>query len=158
MIPFTLNRHFREFLKLLKARKVKYLVVGGYAVAYHGFPRFTGDLDVFVAVEAGNAAKLQLVFTDFGFAGMKLTPADFLIENQIIEIGREPLKIQVLTGIDGVTFDRCYRERTHFVDQGLRVPVIGYEQLLKNKKATARGKDLIDVSELQKLRRQRKRG
>jgi len=148
-----LSNHFLEFLGFLKKRNVKFLVVGGYAVGIHGFPRYTGDLDIFIAIDAGNAEKVVKTFADFGFGDLGLKPADFLLENQVVEIGREPLKIQVLTGIDGVAFEDCYKNRTYFKSGSMRIPVIGYEQLIKNKSATPRGKDKIDVEELRKVKR-----
>lgn len=102
-----LNKHFREFIGLLEKRRVKYLVVGGYAVRLHGFPRYTGDLDVFIAVSPENAAKMLTVFAEFGFGDLGLGTADFLEAETVVEIGREPMEIQVLTGIDGVTFEQC---------------------------------------------------
>jgi len=151
------NNHFLEFLELLEKKGVKYLVVGGYAVGFHGFPRYTGDLDIFIAVDPDNAGKLVQTFADFGFASLGLRKEDFLQPNMIVEIGREPMKIQVLTGIDGVTFDQCYQYRIYFKEVGLNIPVIGFDQLLKNKSATARGKDKIDVEELRKIKSGRKK-
>lgn len=146
------NKHFREFLEFLEKRNVKYLLVGGYAVGIHGFPRYTGDLDVFIAIGTDNAEKMVGVFADFGFGNLGLKKKTFLQPEKIIEIGREPMKIQVLTGIDGVTFDQCYASRTHFQEGTLRIPVIGYDELIQNKLATPRGKDKIDVEELRKVK------
>jgi hypothetical protein len=131
-----LNRHFLEFLGLLEKHRVEYLVVGGYAVGVHGFPRYTGDLDVFVATSRVNAEALVEVFAEFGFASLDLKPADFLEPDTIVEIGREPMKIQVLTGIDGVTFDRCRQDRISVEVAKLSVPFIGFESLIANKAAT----------------------
>jgi len=152
MIPFMFNKHFREFLEFLEKRNVKYLLVGGYAVGIHGFPRYTGDMDVFIAIETGNAEKMVNVFADFGFGDLGLKKETFLQSEKIIEVGREPMKIQVLTGIDGVTFDQCYASRAYFQEGALRIPVIGYEELIQNKLATPRGKDKIDVEELRKVK------
>ena len=96
MIPSMFNNHFREFLEFLEKRQVKYLVVGGYAVSIHGFPRYTGDLDIFVAIDAENAASLVKTFAEFGFGSLGLKKEDFLQTDNIVEIGREPMKIQVL--------------------------------------------------------------
>ena len=146
------NNHFLEFLGFLKKRRVKYLVVGGYAVGIHGFPRYTGDLDIFIAIDATNAERVVKTFADFGFGDLGLRPEDFLLENQVIEIGREPIKIQILTGLDGVVFEDCYENRTYFKTANLRIPIIGYEQLVQNKLATPRSKDKIDVEELSKIK------
>lgn len=150
-----LNRHFLDFLGLLAKHKVEYLVIGGYAVAVHGFPRFTGDLDIFVALSRENARHMLDVFAEFGFASLNLREEDFLEPDVVVEIGREPLKIQVLTGIDGVSFDRCRADRLVVPLGGLRIPFIGLESLLANKAASPRAKDRIDVEELTRLRRQR---
>jgi len=148
-----LNNHFREFIGLLEKHKVKYLVVGGYAVGYHGFPRYTGDLDIFIGIGQYNSDQIVQVFSEFGFSNLGLTPNDFLEEETIVEIGREPLKIQILTGIDGVVFDECYRRKIYFdAGEGLRVPFIGFEDLMKNKKASPRSKDRIDFEELKRLK------
>ncbi|HLF09683.1 MAG TPA: nucleotidyltransferase [Gammaproteobacteria bacterium] len=147
-----LNKHFREFLKLLIDNGIKFVVVGGYAVGIHGFPRYTGDLDVFVAFDVENAARLKHVFELFGFGDLGLSEGDFRQANSVIEIGREPTKIQVLTGIDGVTFADAYANRIDVDLDGLRVPFLGFEDLLKNKKASARSKDLIDVDELERIK------
>lgn len=148
-----LNKHFREFLELLADNEVKYLVVGGYAVAVHGFPRYTGDMDVFIALNPGNAERVLRVFENFGFGGMGISEADFLEKDTIVEIGREPNKIQVLTGIDGVDFSSAYANRIEVDIQGLRVPFIGLDDLLQNKAASGRSKDLIDLEELKRIKR-----
>ncbi len=143
-----LNQDFLEFIKLLESNRVQYLIVGGYAVGVHGFLRYTGDIDFFVAIREENAARVLAVFEQFGFGGIGLKKDDFLRKDFVVEIGREPKKIQVLTGIDGVSFDECY-ERYLSVDcDGLQMKCIGLEDLIKNKKASGRAKDLIDVEEL----------
>ena len=144
----NLNQDFREFIGLLESEAVSYLIVGGYAVGLHGFPRYTGDIDFFVAIEAENAGKLVRVFELFGFGEIGLTEDDFLTEDFVIEVGREPRKIQVLTGIDGVTFAECYQHRVEVEDEGLKMKFIGKDDLLKNKAASARPKDLIDLQTL----------
>jgi predicted nucleotidyltransferase len=148
----VLNRHFREFIALLEKHGVNFLVVGGYAVGFHGFPRYTGDLDVFVAVSDRNAKALVQVFAEFGFSDIGLKEADFLDPEIIIEIGREPVRIQVLTGIDGVSFDACYEKRVPFDDNGLLIPFIALDDLIANKAATPRAKDKIDLEELRRIR------
>ena len=146
-----LNEDFRAFIGLLESEEVDYLIVGGYAVAIHGFPRYTGDIDFFVAINEGNAGKLLRVFAEFGFGDIGLSLDDFLQESFVVEIGREPRKIQILTGIDGVTFDECRTRRVELVSDGLRMKFIGKEDLVRNKTISARPKDRIDVEELGKL-------
>ena len=147
-----LNKHFLEFLRLLEGHKVEYVVVGGYAVGVHGFPRYTGDLDVFVEISRENADRLIGVFGEFGFSSLNLKPEDFLEADMVIEIGREPMKIQVLTGIDGISFERCRNDRILVNVSGLQIPFIGFDCLLANKAASPRSKDRIDLEELTRLR------
>ena len=128
------------------------LVIGGYAVGFHGFPRYTGDLDVFIAISEQNSDRILKVFEEFGFADLGLKPEDFLEEEIVVEIGREPLKIQVLTGIDGVTFEECYIDRDFLDLDTMKIPIIGYEALLRNKAASPRAKDKIDLEELRRVK------
>ena len=146
----TLNQDFLEFIGLLESHGVDYLIIGGYAVALHGFPRYTGNIDFFVAVNPENAAKLMNVFNAFGFGDIGIDQNDFMQPNFVVEIGREPRKIQVLTGIDGVTFADCHSRRVEVDLQGMHLKFIGKEDLIRNKQASARSKDLIDVDELSK--------
>ena len=103
----NLNPDFLDFITLLDQRSVEYLIVGGYAVGFHGFPRYTGDIDFFVSINEQNAEKLVRVLDDFGFGGIGIEREDFLKPFFVVEIGREPRKIQILTGIDGVSFQEC---------------------------------------------------
>lgn len=141
---------FKEFIELLEKHEVKYLIVGGYAVAAHGYPRYTGDIDLFVAIGTDQASGIVKAFREFGFDDLDITEDDFLSEDMVVEIGREPLKIQVMTGISGVTFEECYASRVEFDLGGKNRPFIDYEHLLKNKIATKRGRDRVDVEELVK--------
>jgi len=147
-----LNKHFQDFLGLLEKHKVEYVIVGGYAVGVHGFPRYTGDMDVFVAISRENAERLVSVFAEFGFASLNLRTEDFLEPDTVVEVGREPMKIQVLTGIDGVSFDRCRSDRILVNISGLQVPFIAFDSLLANKAASHRSRDRIDLEELMRLR------
>ena len=147
-----LNKHFQDFLGLLEKHNVEYVIVGGYAVGVHGFPRYTGDIDIFVGISGENAGRLVEVFSEFGFASLSLKASDFLDPDTVVEAGREPMKIQVLKGIDGVTFDQCRSDRMIVNISGLEVPFIGFESLLANKTASPRSKDRIDLEELTRLR------
>lgn len=147
----NLNRDFLEFIGYLDEEKVDYLVIGGYAVGLHGFPRYTGDIDFFVAVSDENSNSLLRVFDRFGFGNIGIEKEDFLKEDHVVEIGREPRKIQVLTGIDGVTFEECRKGMVETEISGRMVKFIGKEDLIRNKAASGRAKDLIDVGELNKL-------
>jgi predicted nucleotidyltransferase len=146
------NKHFLDFLRLLESHKVEFVVVGGYAVGVHGFPRYTGDLDIFIAISRENADRLIGVFREFGFSSLDLKPEDFLEPDVVVEIGREPMKIQVLTGIDGISFERCRSDRILVDVSGLQIPFIGFDSLLANKAASPRSKDRIDLEELTRIR------
>jgi hypothetical protein len=152
-----LNKHFQDFLGLLERHKVEYVIVGGYAVGVHGFPRYTGDMDVFVAISRENAGRLLNVFAEFGFASLNLRAEDFLEPDTVVEVGREPMKIQVLTGIDGISFDQCRADRILVNVSGLQVPFIGFDALLANKAASPRSKDRIDLEELTQLKNLQKK-
>lgn len=155
MIPIP--RDFREFLSLLNRHRVRYLVVGGYSVGYHGYPRYTGDIDIFVAISARNAAALSKVFHDFGFGEDSPVPAAFQEPGQVIRIGREPMRLEILNEIDGVTFDACFRRRTKARLGNMTINFIGIDDLLTNKRCASRPKDLADVAILKTKRNQKKR-
>ena len=156
MIPIP--RDFREFLRLLNRHRVKYLVVGGYAVAYHGYPRYTGDIDIYVAISARNAAALTKVFRDFGFADGAPDASAFQQRGQIVRIGRDPMRLEILNEIDGVTFADCYARRTRTRLDNVVVSFVGYDDLLRNKRSSNRPKDQADVVVLEKNRRAPQKG
>lgn len=144
----ALPSEFKEFLKLLNEAEVQYLLVGGYAVGYHGYPRATADMDIWVAVSPDNASKLVRVFRQFGMADASLTPALFQERGKIIRMGVPPMRIEVLTDIDGVSFGDCYTARITADIDGQPVQLISREHLLTNKKASGRHKDLDDLEHL----------
>jgi hypothetical protein len=146
MIP--LPRDFQDFFKLLNAGRIRYVVIGGYAVAYHGYVRYTGDLDVFVEMSEINATKLVSALREFGFDVPKLKPALFLEKGRIIRLGYEPMRLEILNEIDGVSFEECFRHRRRSRIGGLSINFIDLPRLLKNKRASGRQKDLADVEAL----------
>ena len=146
----TLNRDFLDFISFLERRRVDYVIVGGYAVGFHGFPRYTGNIAFLIRRSEENAERLVEVMKDFGFGEMRVEACDFLRPNFIVEMGREPRKIQVLTDIDGVDFDECRASSLTYPCEGLNISFIGLEALLRNKVASGRPKDLIDVEALTK--------
>jgi hypothetical protein len=150
-----LNRNFSEFIELLEKHRVKYLVVGGYAVGVHGFPRYTGDIDFYIALSEENADALVQVFLEFGFGDLGLCRADFLERESVVEIGREPQKIQILTDIDGVRFEECLENRLLVPVGSLQIPFIGIRDLIRNKTASPRAKDKIDLAELLRIQQGR---
>lgn len=146
MIEFP--QDFKEFLQLANSAGIRYLVVGGYAVGYHGHPRATGDLDVWIAVDPENARLLADALKTFGFDLPELTPELFMSENKIIRMGVPPMRLEILTHIDGVEFNDCYPRRQTETYGNLTVHFISREDLLQNKRASGRTKDLADYEEL----------
>lgn len=143
-----LPEDFREFLRLLSVHGVDYLVVGGYAVGLHGYPRATIDLDLWIASTPDNAVRMVAVLRDFGFNVPELEPALFLNPNSIVRFGTPPFRIEVMTTIDGVTYEACVGNAACFDIDGVRVPVISLADLKTNKKAAGRHKDLADLDNL----------
>ena len=139
---------FKEFLKLLNAQKAEYLLIGGYAVGYYGYPRATADIDIWIAIDPQNAAKVVAVLKEFGFDVPGLSTELFLKEDQIIRMGIPPLRIEVTTTISGVTFDECYAERQTAMLDDVEVNLISLKHLKINKKASGRYKDLNDLENL----------
>ena len=124
------------------------MIVGGYAVAHHGFVRYTGDIDVWIAIDPANAAKMMDCMLEFGFDSSQACIDLFLEPGNIIRMGVEPTRIEILTGISGVEFDRCFNRRVEARLSGLRVPFIGLADLRANKSAAGRDKDLLDLNNL----------
>ncbi|MFT5142572.1 MAG: putative nucleotidyltransferase [Rhodothermales bacterium] len=139
---------FKEFVASLHANKVRFLIVGGYAVAFHGHPRYTKDLDVWIEISSENAAGLVQALIDFGFAEVGLGVADFMTPKRVIQLGRPPLRIDLLTSISGVDFAECFETKETLLLDGLEVPFIGLEALRRNKRATGRSQDIADLDHL----------
>lgn len=154
-----LNRDWTEFLSLLISKRVRFVLVGGHAVAAHGEPRLTEDLDVFVEPTPANATRLRAALSDFGFGDASPTARELAIPGKVWMLGRKPWRIDVLTKIDGVTFRQAWRGRVQ-VDFGAgALFVIGRNELIVNKRSSGREKDLRDVAMLETLgsRPERKR-
>ena len=148
--PTRLPQDFKEFLKLLEENEVEYLLVGGYAVGYHGYPRPTGDIDFWISNRPENAERVVSVLREFGFASQKLSASLFTQEKSIVRMGVAPFKLEVITFIDGVNFDDCYKRQIETNIDGCKVKVIGLDDLLANKNASGRPKDINDILELEK--------
>ena len=142
------SQDFKEFVELLIKHKVEYLIVGGYAVGIHGHPRFTGDLDIWLKPSESNAIEILKCVEDYGFGSFNLQVSDFTKIGNVIQFGNPPLRIDLLTEIDGVQFDECFINRKVVEIDGLEVDFIGYRDLLKNKKESGRLKDLDDLENL----------
>jgi predicted nucleotidyltransferase len=144
-----LNQDFKEFIQLLNDNQVHYLVVGGYAVALHGYPRYTKDIDIWIELAQENAFHIVKALEQFGFASLGLKKSDFLVEDQIIQLGYLPNRIDIITTLPGVTFTECYDKRLSVDIDGVKVNFIDLDNLRKNKKATGRSQDLADLENLE---------
>ena len=144
-----LSKDLREFIELLNSTGVKYLLVGGHAVAFHGYPRFTGDMDFFVERSESNAACIEQALRVFGFSGLGIKAADFLQAGIVVQLGRPPNRIDLLTSIDGVNFDQAWANKTTANLDGIPVAVIGKAELIANKHATGRAQDLADLEKIE---------
>ena len=141
-------RDFKEFLRLLNAHGVEYLLIGGYAVSYHGYPRATADMDIWIAVHPTNANRVVVALKEFGFDLPDLSPELFLRPWQIIRLGMPPVRIEIATTISGVEFADCYAERIEDSLDGIPVSLISLEHLKLNKRASGRHQDLADLEHL----------
>jgi hypothetical protein len=146
--PSMLNKDYREMLQYLSDEGVKFLLVGAYALAAHGFPRATKDIDLFVWANAENGASLLRALERFGAPIKDLSAADFAAEGAVFQIGVGPRRIDILTRIDGVTFQAAYARRSTIRLEDLDVPVISRQDLIANKRASGRTQDLADVERL----------
>lgn len=144
-----LNQDFKEFIALLNNNEVRYLVVGGYAVAVHGHPRYTKDLDVWIELNPQNAANVIKALDQFGFGTLGLKVDDFLVPDQVIQLGLAPNRIDLFVSLEGVEFKECYESKFEVLIDETTVNFIDIENLKKNKKATGRLQDLADVENLE---------
>ena len=139
---------FRELLALFNACHVEYLLVGGYALAFHGAPRFTGDLDIFVHPDATNAQRILTALEAFGFASVGLTLSDFARPDQVVQLGVPPVRIDLITSITGVSWDEAWAGRVAGRYGDIPVSYIDREHFIANKRATGRAKDVADLEML----------
>ncbi|MDR1813319.1 MAG: nucleotidyltransferase [Tannerella sp.] len=144
----ALNKDFKEFIGLLNAHEVQYLVVGGYAVALYGHPRYTKDIDIWVSSDRQNAQNLIAALTEFGFSFPNLNADDFTTPDAIIQLGYPPNRIDLLTTLSGVAFDECYASRLEVVIDDIKVCYIDIEHLIINKLSSGRYQDLADLENL----------
>jgi hypothetical protein len=149
-MELKLANDYKEFLRLLRAHGVEYLLIGGWAVAYHGYPRATYDLDVWIATSPANANRVVKALSEFGFNVPDLSMDLFLQPDKIVRMGVEPQRIEVMTSVSGVEFDECYRERIETTLNDVPVSLINLRDLKINKKASGRLKDLADLEQLPK--------
>ena len=143
-----MEQDLREFIELLNARDVRYLVVGAYALAYHGRPRYTGDIDFFVQCSEHNAQLVAQIVEEFGFASLGIVAADLTSSDQVIQLGVEPNRIDLMTSISAVSFEEAWETREYGELDGLRLPFISRDLLKRNKAAVGRKQDLADIGYL----------
>lgn len=154
MKQLKIENDFVDFVKLCNEYSVQYLVVGGYAVSIHGYPRATKDFDICIKISEENAAKMVEVINEFGFSSLKLKKEDFLKRDFITQLGHEPVRIDILNDIDGVTFDEAFKNKKVISYKGTDINFIGYNDLLRVKEKAGRPQDIADLSKL-KLRKKK---
>jgi len=142
------QKDFKELLALFNAHHVKYLIVGGYALALHGAPRYTGDIDILIQPDSENAKRILKALEAFGFASIGLQEADLTTPEKVIQLGYPPVRIDIMTSLSGVSWEKAYKGRVQGDYDDLKIFYIGREQLILNKKSTARKKDLADLEAL----------
>lgn len=145
----ALSKDLLEFVGFLNTNKVQYLVVGGYAVAFHGHPRYTKDIDIWIHPELENIHNLLAALQDFGFGSLDLSVQDFQNPDIVIQLGNIPNRIDLLTDIDGVSFSECYPKKQIIDKDGVSINFIDLENLRKNKQASGRLQDMADLENLQ---------
>ncbi len=138
----------KEFLRLLHSNGAEYLLVGGYAVGYYGYPRATGDMDVWIARSEANAKNVTAALKAFGFGDSSVSPELFITPNRVFRMGNPPLRIELLTDISGVEFAECWEKRVIFVADGISINIINLDDLKQNKLASGRIKDKNDIANL----------
>ena len=143
-----LNQDFKEFIQLLNDNQVNYLVIGGYAVAVHGHPRYTKDIDIWIEISEENSQKIITALTEFGFGSLGLTAQDFQEPHQIIQLGYPPNRIDLITSPDGIDFQTCYASKIEVILNDITVKFIDLDNLKKNKLASGRFQDLADLENL----------
>jgi predicted nucleotidyltransferase len=148
MEKLPLPADFKDFLRLLNSAKVEYLLVGGYAVGHYGYPRTTGDLDIWVAATPSNANKVADVLRQFGFAADSVNAEMFSSPGQVVRMGIPPIRIDVITSASGVDFNQCFVRRNEVIIDGVETNMIHFEDLKSNKKASGRTKDINDLENL----------
>lgn len=145
----SLHQDYREFIKLLNSKKVEYLVVGSFALAFHGHPRYTGDIDFWVRNSPYNSEKVYNCIKEFGFPISELTEKTFVSDDLIFQIGYPPVRIDIITSVDALDFEISFRNKHEIVIDDLIIGFISIEDFKKNKKAVGRYKDLSDLEGLE---------
>ncbi|MFT5915882.1 MAG: hypothetical protein ACI81T_002385 [Bacteroidia bacterium] len=151
-----LDKDFREFIELLNEHEVKYLVIGGYAVNFHGYPRYTKDIDFWIWMKEENISKLLNVLKEFGFSSLGLTTEDFMSPDNIVQLGYEPYRIDLLVSVEGLDFEKSFENRELKKIQNTKVNFLELSDLIEAKKQAGRLQDLADAEQLEKIRKGKK--
>jgi hypothetical protein len=139
---------FKELLELLNSHKVEYLVVGSYALAFHGAPRFTGDIDLFVKPDFANAKRILGALAEFGFGSLNFSETDFTLPDNIVQLGVPPVRVDIMTSLTGVSWDKAQSGKVSGNCGDTVVFYIGKKDLIANKKSLGRTKDMADIEAL----------
>jgi hypothetical protein len=142
------QKDFRDLLELLNTHKVEYLIVGAYALAFHGAPRYTGDMDIYVKPDSTNAQRIIAALNDFGFGSAQLSATDFETEETVVQLGFPPVRIDIVTSVTGVSWEEAVSGRIEGKYGDVSVCYIGRQQFISNKRALGRKKDLADLEAL----------
>jgi hypothetical protein len=142
------QKDFRDLFELLNAHKVEYVIVGAYALAFHGAPRYTGDMDIYVKPDAANAQRMMAALNDFGFGSADLSATDFETEDKVVQLGFPPVRVDIVTSITGVSWEEAATGRIEGKYGDVLVYYIGRQQFMSNKRALGRKKDLADLEAL----------
>jgi predicted nucleotidyltransferase len=149
----ALDRDFKEFILLLNEQKVEYLVIGGYAVVFHGYPRFTGDIDFWINPTEENIDRVLAVLKKFGCGSLGVKREDLLNPDIVHQFGQQPLRIDILSYVEGASFAECYRRKKTKTVGGVKIHLLSREDLIRNKQLVGRPRDLEDVKQLRKHKR-----
>ncbi|MFB3925054.1 MAG: hypothetical protein ACE14T_03290 [Syntrophales bacterium] len=142
------QRDFEDLFALLNAHKVDYIIIGAYALAYHGAPRYTGDIDILVRPDEKNAGRILDALKEFGFDSLGLSPDDFSIPGQVVQLGTAPVRVDIVTSITGVPWEEAYKGRAEGPYGKIKVYYLGKDQFISNKRALGRKKDMADLEAL----------
>ncbi|MGQ9632511.1 MAG: hypothetical protein ACUVXI_19670 [bacterium] len=145
------QQDFRDLLALFNVHKVEYMIVGAYALAFHGAPRYTGDIDIFVKPDAINAQRIMTALDDFGFGSVGLTASDFESPDKVVQLGVPPVRVDIITSLTGVSWEEAFSGRVKGKYGDIPVHYIGREHFVSNKRALGRRKDLADLEALGEL-------
>jgi hypothetical protein len=143
-----IQKDFKELFELFNEYKVRYIIVGSYALAFHGAPRFTGDIDILVQPSSENAKKILSALDAFGFGSLNLTVNDFQKTNSVVQLGNPPVRIDIMTSITGITWEEADKGKQAGLYGNVPVCFLGREQYIANKRVTGRKKDLADLEAL----------